>query len=284
MTFKIFFRIVPICKSKITPKPSTEIILTIAVPSLPTNDKVSFPPLYLSFGSHYSIWCDLPSLQVLLLCSFNWQVFPEDLCSWRPPQLPISPTIFLELLQSTQIPCEYLVLHNKTMTENRLEFQYCSSLLCLPFKKIPVKLSPAKIIGQERLGSPQWQYSLLLFFSLILVTHLPELQQLALWQGLEQQLEHSLAGRWVAGGNTRKHQYQRCKWHISLLLRTNAAIHQLLWDGIQKWDQRLTTSTIITGITMASVWLLRLEIKPPSSCKWSSTLPHNFLMSKLSCA
>lgn len=48
-------------------------------------------------------------------------------------------------------------------------------------KKISVTLSPAKIIGQERLNLLNDNNSLLLLFCLILVTHLPELQQLALW-------------------------------------------------------------------------------------------------------
>lgn len=47
--------------------------------------------------------------------------------------------------------------------------------------KKSVTLSPAKIIGQERLNLLNDSNSLLLLFSLILVTHLPELQQLALW-------------------------------------------------------------------------------------------------------
>lgn len=108
----------------------------LVVSSLPTTNSVSFLPLYLSYFVHTAL-CGVTCLplQMFLLCSFNWQAFPEDLCSWRPPQLSISPWIFLEMLQSTQIPCENLVLHNQTLAENELEFQYCSSLLCLPFKK-----------------------------------------------------------------------------------------------------------------------------------------------------
>lgn len=119
----------------------------------------------------------------------------------------------------------------QTLAENKLKFHHCSSLY-FPFKK-SLSYSPAK---DYRAGET-WTFSMTMtacYYYSLSVTHLPELQQLALRQRLEQQLEHPLAGRWVAGGNTRKHQYQCCKWYISFLLRTNAAVHQLLWVGPRK--------------------------------------------------
>lgn len=116
----------------------------------------TFVPFFVH-TTHFSVTC-LP-LQ-MLFCTPSTDKQLLRIYAPEGHQIQISPWIFLELHQSTQIPSEYLVFHKyclkKTWTSSIAAASYNSHL------KMPTTFPPAKILRQERLEPPQWHWRLII--------------------------------------------------------------------------------------------------------------------------